>query len=128
MLTLASQREQVKSRWDNVVKGSNHPEIVEECEISPKIHPTSVILKNKMIFHKRRIIKVTHASGEVDYNVEINGFLGLPFLWQIDQEDMGLYIDNKRGMTLEAAIEYVKEKDREYCKKKSYKVIKYEQV
>ena len=49
MLTLASQREQVKSRWSNVVKGSNHPEIVEECEISPKIQPTSVILKNKII-------------------------------------------------------------------------------
>ncbi len=49
MLTLASQREQVKSRWDNVVKGSNHPEIVEECEISAKIQPTSVILKNKII-------------------------------------------------------------------------------
>jgi len=92
------------------------------------IQSSCVILKNKMIFHKRRIIKVTHASGEVDYNVEINGFLGLPFLWQIDQEDMGLYIENKRGMPLEAAIEYIKKKDREYCKKKSYKVIKYEQV
>ena len=42
------------------------------------IQSSCVILKNKMIFHKRRIIKVTHASGEVDYNVEINGFLGLP--------------------------------------------------
>ncbi len=90
------------------------------------VQSSFVISKNKMIFHKRRIIKVTHASGKVDYNVEINGFLGLPFLWQIDQEDMGLYIDNKRGMPLEAAIEYVKRKDREYCKKKSYKVIKYE--
>ena len=49
MLKLAAQREQVKSSWDNIVKGSNHPEIIEECEISPKVHPTSVILKNKII-------------------------------------------------------------------------------
>jgi hypothetical protein len=92
------------------------------------IQSSCVILKNKMIFHKRRIIKVTHASGEVDYNVEINGFLGLPFLWQIDQEDMGFYIEIKRGMPLEAAIEYVKKKDKEYYKRKGYKVIKYEKV
>ena len=92
------------------------------------IQSSCVILKNKMIFHKRRIIKITHTSGEVDYNVEINGFLGLPFLWQIDQENMGLYIENKRGMSLEAAIEYVKKKDREYLSAKGYKAKKKEKV
>ena len=92
------------------------------------IQSSCVILKNKMIFHKRRIIKVTHASGEVDYNVEINGFLGLPFLWQIDQENKGLHIEIKRGMPLDAAIEYVKRKEKEYLNAKGYKVKKKEKV
>ena len=92
------------------------------------IKSSCVILKNKMIFHKRRIIKITHVSGKVDYNVEINGFLGLPFLWQTDQEDMGLYIESKRGMSLDAAIEYVKRKEKEYLSAKGYKVKKKEKV
>ena len=49
MLYLASQRENVKEKWNGAVRGSNHPEILEECEISKSVQPTSVIHKNKMI-------------------------------------------------------------------------------
>ena len=90
------------------------------------IQSSDVILKNKRIFHKRRIIKVTHESGEIDYTVEINGFLGLPFLWQTDEEDMGLYIAVKRGMSLESAIEYVDRENIKYLKRIGYKIKKKE--
>lgn len=73
MLTLASQREQVKSRWNNVVKGSNHPEIVEECEISPKIQPTSVILKNKIIAYVLGVLILL----SVTLGIICGGFLGV---------------------------------------------------
>ena len=49
MLNLSSQRELIKNRWNGAVRGSNHPEIVEECEIPKSVHPTSVIHKNKII-------------------------------------------------------------------------------
>jgi hypothetical protein len=73
MLALASQREQVKSRWNNAVKGSNHPEIVEECEISPKIHPTSVILKNKIISCVLAVLILL----SVTLGIICGGFLGI---------------------------------------------------
>jgi hypothetical protein len=49
MLYIASQREKVKEKWNASVRGSNHPEIVEECEIPKTVQPTSVIHKNKII-------------------------------------------------------------------------------
>ncbi|MBE6752543.1 MAG: DEAD/DEAH box helicase [Ruminococcaceae bacterium] len=73
MLTLASQREQVESQWNNVVKGSNHPEIVEECEISPKIQPTSVILKNKIISCVLAVLILL----SVTLGIICGGFLGV---------------------------------------------------
>lgn len=49
MLYFASQREKVKEKWNGAIRGSNHPEIVEECEIPKTVQPTSVIHKNKII-------------------------------------------------------------------------------
>ena len=49
MLYIASQREKVKEKWNGAIRGNNHPEIVEECEVPKTVQPTSVIHKNKII-------------------------------------------------------------------------------
>ena len=60
--------------------------------------------KDRELFHKYRVIKVTQQSGIINYKVKINGFLGLPFLYQTDY-----YTES-----LDNAIKYVDRKNKEY--------------
>ena len=42
------------------------------------------------LYHKWKIIKVTHKNGDVDYTLKRNGFLAMPFLYfpdHITEED-----------------------------------------
>ena len=68
MLYLASQREKVKEKWNGAIRGSNHPEIVEECEIPKTVQPTSVIHKNKNYNYSQ----IQYESSEVNPNNDSN--------------------------------------------------------
>ena len=88
------------------------------------ITSSCVLLKNKTIFHKRKIIEVTHADGTKSYKVMINGLLGLPFLYQVDIEDFGLYEEVKRNMPLDAAKDYINRKEQEWQRLCEKRVVK----
>lgn len=81
-------------------------------------------LKHRGIFHKYRIVENTLRSGEKRYSVEVNGFLGMPFLYQTDVEDYGLYECTMRGMDFEEAKKYVEKRTLEYDKTSDSKVLK----
>lgn len=64
------------------------------------------------IFHKWRIVEIVHKNGEVDYKVEQNGFLGMPFLYDRDDTLYGPC----EGFSLEEAKNYVKRCEEVYKK------------
>ena len=79
--------------------------------------------KPSRLFHKWKVVEVTHNDGTVDYTVKINGFLGMPFLYQTMVEDMGLYSCALKGMSLSSAKEYVANKESKYLQDKNYNKI-----
>ncbi len=48
MLTLARNRENVVSRWQNTVRGKAHPEVVEVSEVPAEVHPAKAVFKNRL--------------------------------------------------------------------------------
>lgn len=82
------------------------------------------ILKSERLFHKRKIVECTHADGTVDYTVKVNGFLGLPLLYQTDEYDYGLCILRCKGMSFKQANEYIELRENDYNKKIGYKTIR----
>lgn len=85
---------------------------------------SSPTLKHRGIFHKYRIVENTLRNGEKRYSVEVNGFLGMPFLYQTDVENYGLYECTMRGMNFEEAKKYVEKRTLEYDKTSDSKVLK----
>ncbi len=47
-LALARDRKNVAGRWNNTVKGSAHPEVVEVSEVPAEVHPAKAVYKNKL--------------------------------------------------------------------------------
>lgn len=70
--------------------------------------------KINLLFHKRKIIEVTHADGTLDYTVKVNGLMGLPFLYQTEVVDYGLGEYSLTGMSLGEAKSHVQKKESEY--------------
>lgn len=79
--------------------------------------------KNKML--KRRIVKITRKNGKVDYTIKKKVF---PFVWITDSFDYwygpGICEVMLRGMSYEAATDYIKKLEAEDLKKRGNKIIK----
>lgn len=88
------------------------------------ISSSSPTLKHRGIFHKYRIVENTLRNGDKMYSVDVNGFLGMPFLYQTDIEDCGLYERTMRNMSLGEAKKYVEKRTLEYDKRNDNKVLK----
>ena len=85
---------------------------------------SSPTLKHRGIFHKYRIVENTLRNGDKMYSVEVNGFLGMPFLYQTDVEDYGLYECTMRNMELDEAKKYIEKRTLEYNKWYDNKILK----
>ena len=74
---------------------------------------------------KRRIVKITRKNGKVDYTIKKRVF---PFVWITDSFDYwygpGICKVMLRGMTYEAATDYIKKLEAEDLKKRANKIIK----
>lgn len=75
-------------------------------------------------FHKWRIVRELHYNGDIDYTVEKNGCLGMPFLYQT--EDI-LFVETQ-NITLESAKEIVSNREELYKKTLGKRVKKMEVV
>lgn len=73
---------------------------------------------------KRKIVKVTHMNGEVDYTIKKQI---LPFIWIVDSYDYGgLAQVMLRGMPLEDAEKYIENLQKEKGKYRGNKIYKKE--
>lgn len=54
------------------------------------------------LFNKRKVMKITYASGKCDYIIKVNGCMGIPFLYQKDYK-----APMKSYKTEEAARQYI---------------------
>jgi len=70
------------------------------------------ILRPIHIFHKWRIVEIVHRNGKIDYKVEQNGFLAMPFLYDRDDTLFG----SCEELSLEEAKNYIKRCEEEYKK------------
>lgn len=70
------------------------------------------------IFHEWRIVEIVHRNGKIDYKVEQNGFLAMPFLYDIDDT----IFSSCEGLSLEEAKNYIKRREEEYKKVMGEKV------
>ena len=48
MLSIASDRETMKSRWNASVRNSTQPKVLEACEIQKEVQPKGFVFKNKL--------------------------------------------------------------------------------
>jgi len=68
------------------------------------------------IYHKWKIVKVTHKGNYVDYTVKRNGYLGMPFLYDVEMVD-GIFFKNKPliGLSLQEANKLKSKLEEEYA-------------
>ena len=71
-----------------------------------------------------RILEVEHKNGEIDYTVQSSRVFGLPGTWSIVEIDMCLYSLRLKGCDLKTAKRYKAQFEKEYEKKRSYRVKK----
>lgn len=65
------------------------------------------------MFHRWRIVEVRKLNGDLEYTVERNGRLGMPFLYSADSGRIGdSYVSTiySRGLTLEKADRLLEER------------------
>lgn len=69
------------------------------------------------IYHKWKIVKVTHKGNYVDYTVKRNGYLGMPFLYDVEKADFGILVKNKPlvGLSLQEANKLKSKMEEEYA-------------